>query len=130
MLFGTLRIDESTESLCGPFNSGSTKSLLFWAIGQNAQINLVTCKNSDLMQGARYYIDSIVRYIDISILDTDTFFVSDTSIPIPILDLDLSQFLIETILEILISDTLSVFARSVIIIFTLNSLISPFQFSP
>ena len=80
--------------------------------------------------GARYYIDSIVRYIDISILDTDTFFVSDTSIPIPILDLDLSQFLIETILEILNSNTLSVFARSVIIIFTLNSLISPFQFSP
>ena len=68
---------------------------------------------------------SIYRY-SIPIL----FFVSDTSIPIPILDLDLSQFLIETILEILNSDTLSVFAQSVSIIFTLNCLFSPIQFSP
>ena len=44
----------TARSLCVPFNIGSTKSLLFWAIGQNAQSNLVTCKSSELLTGSQY----------------------------------------------------------------------------
>ena len=49
-----LNVSTKASSLCGPFNIGSTKSLLLWAIGKNAQINLVTCKNNELMAGSQY----------------------------------------------------------------------------
>ena len=42
------------RSLSGPFNIGSTKPSLFWAIGQKAQVNLVTCTNFELMAGSQY----------------------------------------------------------------------------
>ena len=49
-----LTVSAKASSLCGPFNIGLTKSLLFWAIGQNAQINLVTCTNCELMAESKY----------------------------------------------------------------------------
>ena len=49
-----LTVSTKAKYLCGPSNIGSTKSLLFWAIGQNAQINLLTCKNIELMAGSQY----------------------------------------------------------------------------
>ena len=36
------------------FNIGSTKTLLFSGFDQNAQINLMTCRNSELMAGSQY----------------------------------------------------------------------------
>ena len=33
---------------------GSTKTLLFSGFDQNAQINWITCKNSELMAGSQY----------------------------------------------------------------------------
>ena len=36
------------------FNIGSTKTLLFSGFDQNAQINLLTCKSSELMAGTQY----------------------------------------------------------------------------
>ena len=132
-----LTLDDFAQGVCRHVCGRFFGVLICLPLRSISSIALSNCSQLDVLlkllcavHGARYYIDSIVRYINISILDTDTFFVSDTSITIPILDLDLSQFLTETILEILNSDTLSVFARSVIVIFTLNSLISPFQFSP
>ena len=49
-----LTVSAKASSLCGPFNIGSTKPLLFWAIGQNAQSTLVTCKSSELLTGSQY----------------------------------------------------------------------------
>ena len=49
-----LAVSTKASSLCCSFNVGSTESLLFWAIGQNAQINLIICKNSELMAGSQY----------------------------------------------------------------------------
>ena len=41
--------------LSGVFsNIGSTKTLLFSGFDQNAQINLITCRNSELMAGSQY----------------------------------------------------------------------------
>ena len=49
-----LTVSDKASFLCGPFNIGSTKSLLFWAIGQKARLILVTCRNSALMAGSQY----------------------------------------------------------------------------
>ena len=38
----------------GLSNIGSTKTLLFSGFEQNAQINLITCKISELMAGSQY----------------------------------------------------------------------------
>ena len=38
----------------GLFNIGSTKTLLFSGFDQSAQINLITCRNSELMAGSQY----------------------------------------------------------------------------
>ena len=38
----------------GRSNIGSTKTLLFSGFDQNAQINLITCKISELMAGSQY----------------------------------------------------------------------------
>ena len=49
-----LTVSAKASVLCGTFNIGSTKSLRFWSFGQNAQINLVTSKNNELMAGSQY----------------------------------------------------------------------------
>ena len=42
------------SSFGGLFNIGSTKTLLFSDLDQNAQITLITCRNSELMAGSQY----------------------------------------------------------------------------
>ena len=42
------------SSFGGLFNIGPTKTLLFSGFDQNAQINLITCRNSELMAGSQY----------------------------------------------------------------------------
>ena len=42
------------SSFGGLVNIGSTKTLLFSGFGQNAQINVITCRNSELMAGSQY----------------------------------------------------------------------------
>ena len=45
-----LTVSAIASSLCGPFNINVTSS----GFGQNAQINLITRKNSELMAGSQY----------------------------------------------------------------------------
>ena len=47
-------VSAKANSFGGLSNIGSKKSLLFWAIELNAQINLVTCQNSEPMAGSQY----------------------------------------------------------------------------
>ena len=42
------------SSFGGLSNIGSTKTLMFSGFDQNAQINLITCRNSELMAGSQY----------------------------------------------------------------------------
>ena len=51
MLFTVSTKASSFGGLC---NIGSTKTLLFSGFDQNAQINLFTCKISELMTGSQY----------------------------------------------------------------------------
>ena len=48
-----LTVSTKAISLCGPFNIGSPKIVTVLRFGKNAQINLVTCKNSELLAGSQ-----------------------------------------------------------------------------
>ena len=47
-------VSNKASSFGGVSNIGSTKMLLFSGFDQNAQINLITCKISELMAGSQY----------------------------------------------------------------------------
>ena len=47
-------VSTNASSFGGLSNIGSTKTLLFSGFEQNAQINLITCKISELMTGSQY----------------------------------------------------------------------------
>ena len=47
-------VSTKASSFGGLSNIGSTKTLLFSGFDQNAQINLITCKNSELMAESQY----------------------------------------------------------------------------